>query len=382
MMKVLHICHDFPGSKVHRNLYQELENLGVTQFVYTYFDKDKYFGRNYFKSGTVQIIYSKILSKYDRLFYHYKIYKVYKDVKSKIELGDVDIIHAATLFSDGGVAYQIYKERHTPYIVSVRNTDVNLFLKMMPHTWQSCKTILKNAHAIVFVSEAMKEQFQSNRFITSFYKEIQNKIIVQPNGIDDFWIDNVQKRMCVNHNIVYVGVYDKNKNVIKLIKAIKNLSIEYPDIKLTLVGGRGNLKEKIKRISVNHPKLIVFKGLITDRNELLKIYRQNSIFAMPSFHETFGLVYLEAMSQGLACLYTKGQGIDQMFSDKIGKAVNPHSLKDIINGLDEILKHRDEYCTDEINFNSFRWCNIALSYRNLYFSILSSIKQAEAHEDC
>lgn len=36
---------------------------------------------------------------------------------------------------------------------------------------------------------------------------------------------------------------------------------------------------------------------------------------MPSHKETFGLVYAEAMSQGLPIIYTKNQGFDGQFPD-------------------------------------------------------------------
>ena len=44
---------------------------------------------------------------------------------------------------------------------------------------------------------------------------------------------------------------------------------------------------------------------------------------MPSSNETFGLVFIEALSQSLPIIYTKGEGIDGYFKDDfIGKAVN------------------------------------------------------------
>ena len=36
---------------------------------------------------------------------------------------------------------------------------------------------------------------------------------------------------------------------------------------------------------------------------------------MPSRYETFGLVYGEAMSQGLPIIYSKGQGVDGYFKE-------------------------------------------------------------------
>ena len=38
---------------------------------------------------------------------------------------------------------------------------------------------------------------------------------------------------------------------------------------------------------------------------------------MPSITETFGLVYGEALSQGLLIIYTKGQGFDGQIKEKL-----------------------------------------------------------------
>ena len=46
-----------------------------------------------------------------------------------------------------------------------------------------------------------------------------------------------------------------------------------------------------------------------NKSELLGIYRSSSIFIMPSTGETFGLVYIEALSQSLPVIYTKGDGV-------------------------------------------------------------------------
>ena len=43
--------------------------------------------------------------------------------------------------------------------------------------------------------------------------------------------------------------------------------------------------------------------------------KEHQIFAMPSFNETFGLVYIEALSQNLPILYTKSEGIYKYFEE-------------------------------------------------------------------
>ena len=63
----------------------------------------------------------------------------------------------------------------------------------------------------------------------------------------------------------------------------------------------------------------------------------SDVFAMVSHHETFGLVYIEALSQGLPVLFTQGQGIDGTFSELVGVAARPSSVAGIRRGLEQII---------------------------------------------
>ncbi len=375
-MKVLHICSDFPGSKVHQNLYKSLECLGVTQEIYSYFIEKKYEGRNYFDSDVSKIHYACILKKYDRYFYYHKGRKVFHDLTGRINASKIDICHATTLFSDGGVAYRLFRSYYIPYIVTVRNSDINIHLKNAYHEWPFGKRILMNARLIVFISEALRRSFCEHPYIKTFLSQIENRIVVQPNGVDDYWLDNSVKGRIIapnNHNLIYVGVYDDNKNVIRLVEAVLCLSEKYPDIRLTLVGGRGELKERIMSLANKNPQTLCYMGQVNDKTELKDIYLDNSIFAMPSIHETFGLVYIEAMTQGLACVYTKGQGIDQMFPEEIGIGVNPLSVPDIVKAIDKIFQNRSHFNANGVDFTQFRWINIAKVYYHFYDSIIKGV---------
>ena len=64
---------------------------------------------------------------------------------------------------------------------------------------------------------------------------------------------------------------------------------------------------------------------------MIPFYKSAHIFVMPSLTETFGIVFIEALSQGLPLIYTKGQGIDGYFPQGfVGYAYNP---LDVVNGL-------------------------------------------------
>ena len=382
-MRILHICNDFCGSKVHANLYKRLDDLNVEQTIFTYYRGAGKEGKNQFEAPHTSYIYKGILRIWHRSFYHLKIKKVYSELKKEAAPLDYDLVHATTLFSDGAIAYQLNKDYNLPYIVTVRNTDVNAFLGIAPHTWSMGLKILRNAQRIVFISKALQGKFCKHIAIRRILPDIQNKFILQPNGIDDYWLNNINRNeRTTSNNVIYVGRFDKNKNVVRLIKAVLNLKQFFPHIKLHLVGGDGSKEDEVLKLVENHSDCLFYHGKINDIDKLIELYRQCSIFAMPSIHETFGLVYIEALSQNLEILYTKGQGVDGMFDQCVGEAVNSHSIKSIENGLKKMLEQSSGYYAfNIIEFDEFRWEKIAGRYKRIYEEVLANRLNA-SHEIC
>ena len=382
-MRILHICNDFCGSKVHANLYKRLDDLNVEQTIFTYYRGTRKEGKNQFEAKHTSFIYRGILRTWHRVFYHLKIKKVYSDFKKDDAPLDYDLVHATTLFSDGAIAYQLHKEFNLPYIVTVRNTDVNAFLGIAPHTWLMGLRILRNAHRIVFISKALKVKFSKHIAIRKILPDIQNKFVLQSNGIDDYWLNNINRNeRPTSYNVIYVGRFDRNKNVVRLIKAVLNLKQLFPHVKLHLVGGDGSKVDEVLKLVENHSDCLFYHGEIYDKDKLIELYRKCSIFAMPSIHETFGLVYIEALSQNLAILYTRGQGVDGMFDQCVGEAVNSRSIKSIENGLKKMLEQPSAYhAFNIIDFDEFRWEKIAGRYKRIYEEVLINSPNA-SYEIC
>lgn len=370
-LKVLHICNDFCGSKVHTNLYQELDKIGVRQTVFTCFRGGYPKGTNSFDASNTDFIYKGILNTKHRFFFHYKIYTVYKELLNSIDPNDYNLVHAVTMFTDGAVAYRLFRDYRIPYVISVRNTDINEFLTVAPHTWIIGLKVLLNAKKIIFISKAPKEKFCRHFLIKRLLPKIRDRFVVQPNGIDNFWLDNINYHINLNHNIIYVGRFDINKNVIRLINAVIKLKKEIDDVKLHLVGGGGSREEKIKILVESHQDCLIYHGKVFDKNKLRELYDQCSVFAMPSIHETFGLVYIEALSRNLAVLYTKDQGIDGLFDIHVGEPVNAFSTESIMQALRKLLINSEYYHNNDlINLDSFRWEKIAKVYNSLYEEVV------------
>lgn len=364
IMKILHIANDFCHTKVHLNLFKMLDEKGVEQIIYNPVRDKSHIGRNSFKGNHTRIVYSYVVKPFHKYFYHIKRRTVFKDLVKQIDVREINLSHASTLFTDGGLAYKLYKKYHIPYVVAVRNTDVNGFLELLPNTWIAGLKILLHAEKIFFISEGLKKKFENHFIIRLILKKIKHKFVLIPNGIDDYFLNHISHEICCKNKIIYVGDFSANKNVVRLAKAVLRLRQDpgFEDTVLTIVGGGKNKTNEVEQIITSNPEVFNYLGKVYDKQKLCEIFRSNSVFAMPSIHETFGLVYLEALSQNLPVLYTKGQGIDGLFAPTIGLGINPLSENEIYLALKQLLSQRKVFSNNDVNFEDFRWADIADKY--------------------
>jgi glycosyltransferase involved in cell wall biosynthesis len=106
-----------------------------------------------------------------------------------------------------------------------------------------------------------------------------------------------------------------------------------------LVVGSGDAESALKSKAENcgDPGAFLFVGNISD-SDLLWCYRNCSAFALLSEGEGFGLVFLEAMSQGKPCVATNADAAAELVKDGVtGTLVPPRDPAAAAAALREIL---------------------------------------------
>ncbi|MFI2857085.1 glycosyltransferase family 4 protein [Paenibacillus sp. JSM ZJ436] len=328
-MKVLHINSYYIGSNFYRNLYDKQLELGIDLDVFVPVPIS--IDPSIYRLGDYTTI-SANHGKYDRIIFYLKHWKIFNDIVQNYKIQNYSMIHAHSLFSNGYIAMKLKKKFNKPYIVAVRNTDVNTFFKRMPHLRKLGVSILKEANKVIFLSESYKEIVLRKYIPNDLKRGILDKVEVIPNGIDNFWFINkgIPKHLPEGMRLkfLYVGVINKNKNITTTIKAMEYLQKEGFNVTFTIIGRieDDSIYQKIKDTSnVNYVSSM-------QKEDLIKIFCNHDFFVMPSKTESFGLVYAEAMSQGLPIIYSKGQGFDGQFEEgMVGFHVNsqhPHEIKD------------------------------------------------------
>ncbi|PRX55300.1 glycosyltransferase family 4 protein [Flagellimonas meridianipacifica] len=318
----------------------------------------------------LDVIQSKPLKKYHRVLFRKKISYLYNDLDKKVSLSKFDIVHATTLFSDGAVALKIKKEYGIPYIIAVRATDIAGFLRYRKDLIGLALEILRESKKIIFITPILKKSFFRHPVIHKYEKQFSEKSSIIFNGIEDFWLkDRLNKKDLAPNKILYVGKLTQRKNALNLCNAVVSLNKMGHNFKLTIVGSGGAFEEKIKELSKKNGDFISYLGKISNKDELMNVYRENHIFSLPSKSETFGLVYLEALSQGLPIMYLKNESVDGMFQSKVGQRAPNPKVKTL---MESILLLVEDYSTidlEKIDFNLFSWSFISDRYHEMYKQI-------------
>ena len=98
---------------------------------------------------------------------------------------------------------------------------------------------------------------------------------------------------------------------------------------------------------------------------------------MPSFTESFGLVYVEAMSQGLPVVYSEGQGFDAQFPEgTVGYHVSAHDVQSVADGIEKVLKNFDTIASNTVSSaRIFNWKEITARYDAIYKTVCGESRE-------
>jgi len=357
-MRILQIANGYLDNKLYQLLFADLAKKGAEQTVFVPVSQKLAPSQE----GNLHIV--PCFDQLDRALFFRKQKKMLSWLEGNLPM-NFDLTHAHTVFSGGYAARQLQKKYGTPYIVAVRNTDVNIFFKYMVHLRKTGLDILRHASKIIFLSPAYREQVLRDYVPLKDLEAIAGKSEVVPNGIAELFFDqNAQpKQLNGKLKLIQVGRLMKLKNPELTAKAAEILRSRGRDVELTFVGG---LEDESYRPLLEKDYVNWFDNC--PQSEVIGHLQQADIFVMPSHIETFGLAYVEAMSQGLPVLYTAGQGFDGQFNDgEVGFAVSDSDPKQLADSIEKILENYETMSRNAISgAQKFRWDTIGSRYTELY----------------
>lgn len=137
--------------------------------------------------------------------------------------------------------------------------------------------------------------------------------------------------------LLFVGRLGKEKNIEFLLSSFAQLVLEFPEVKLVLVGGgpeEGNLKKKAHQLGI--AEKVVFTGVLP-KHEVINCYLGADVFVFSSKTETQGLVLAEAKAAGLPVVAVRAFGTEEMVRDGEDGFLTPEDKTIFTLKIKEIL---------------------------------------------
>ena len=254
--------------------------------------------------------------------------------KNKIKpeiISRYNLVHAHYLFPDGMIAYQLHKKYGIPYLLTLQQ-ELRFLENSYSLRW--VKKIISKAAVVTTLSPQMVEGLKE--------KGIENVQMV-PLGIAEYFFNKKQDAPLRKKNgkklkLLSVCNLLPVKNLEAVIRALGNLP-EREKVDYTLYG-TGPLEQELKALAgeLKLDNIVHFKGAVENK-ELPAIMPEYDVFIQPSYKETLGLSYFEALACGLPVILTENTGAYELIKNKeVYYTVNPNDPASITACIKDILK--------------------------------------------
>ena len=249
---------------------------------------------------------------------------------------DVDILHAHSGKRLGGIVRTVARIRKLPYVISlhggvidVPSIETSQMLEPLRGKFEwgrafgaalGARRVLADASAILCVGQNEQRAVQ--------VRYPNQRVEWLPNGVDAATFANGDARAFREKNgithdrqiILSVGRIDPQKNQLTLLSAMPQLLRKFSKLHLVLIGPvtvesyGAELLRKINEAGL-HNNVSVLPGLPGGSQELVDAFHAADIFCLPSRHEPFGIVVLEAWAAGLPVVAANVGGIPSFTCD-------------------------------------------------------------------
>lgn len=356
-MKVLQIATHFGTTSVYNNLFSRLNEMGMSLF--------------YIVSGRKHD-YSVLGGKYKSTPHIPLLYKFFSSLKAKIYFKElftqatawegVNVIHAHTVLSDGYLGMYV-KQQMLPeakLIVTVRSTDIKYRYRLLPWERPAFKRVLDAADIITVLSPAYRDK------LLRIKSDWADKVEIVPNGLqDNLSIDVKVSSLNSSMDFLFVGRIIPRKNLHNVLRAFKRIKRDKTNVGALYIIGDGGKKwyRGIVRFLAKSIPEVYFLGKLSQEETFGNMAKCKTL-VVPSYSETFGLVYLEGLAHNMTVIGSEGEGVAGYFTEPQGfYAANPRSVKSIYRCLDQAVNMNSR---DAVDLSNFSWKGVTESYAKLY----------------
>lgn len=261
------------------------------------------------------------------------IYHIIKKTKPDVVISNFSYINPAILFGKLLGVKQNIAWFHTAYGHTkpswLKVLNKMMYLNMADLVLTNSKSLQKEMHSVYKVSKRKTRRipFWTN---ISNYRSQSNILNIKKNG-----------------SVINIGCPGRlvaDKNHVLVIDALQQIKQNRNQAVRLYIAGQGPYKSELEQLAkdlgLEHE--VVFLGLL-NVNEMTAFYEAMDVVVLPSFHEAFGLVFIEAIALGTPVIVSKAFGALDFINIEAFPledfSFDPHEMPELIDKLEPYLHH-------------------------------------------
>ena len=311
----------------------------------------------------------------------------------------VDLVHLHTAKRLGGIGRYVARKRKIPYVVSLHGGCLDVPAEESQQWtaptrgalewgkalgwWVGSRRVLEDASAIICVGEG---EYSAIR------KEYPNHRVVHlPNGVDIDRFRNgdgnaFREKFSIDSDVTLLlcmARIDPQKNQLELIRSMPAWKRTRGSVHLLLVGPvtsseyATQLRKEIDRLELADDVTIV-RGIDPQSQDLPNAYHAADLFVLPSMHEPFGIVVVEAWAAGLPVVASNAGGLSGLITDQVtGRLFDPSregdcagAVLDALNAPSETTHKMIQAARREAE-DKYSWEQVTEQLKSIYETVLN-----------
>lgn len=257
------------------------------------------------------------------------------------ELGPIDLIHAHVSYPAGYVSSLLSQFYTIPYLITEH---------MGPFPFDR---YMKKGRPVPEIDQAVASAGQviavSNTLAHRMEKLGYCQPVVIPNMVDEeCFLPGRKTRSKKTFRFLTLATMKSSKGIGDLLNAISIWSPRKDDVEFVIAGYGGEKDQfmnKSKELGIDN--LVSWPGKIA-RKDVPAMMADCDAFVLPSHHESFGIVYVEAMACGRPVIATRCGGPEMIVNDKNGRLIPVGDPASLANALQWMYENSETFQPEQI----------------------------------
>lgn len=284
-------------------------------------------------------------------------------------VGKVEVIHAQVCHPAGLIAHHLSKKFNIPYLITEHMSPFSFPVIQNKEGAIKEKYLqaYQNADINIAVSPDLKQKME---------KQGIPEVVFVPNLTnEDFFKPSYQPKPSDIFCFFTLARMEAQKDIPTLLYAIKEVIQQNQNVKFRIAGEGSELMDYQQLASqLEIDQYIEWLGLL-NREEAKRAYHHAHAFVLASLHETFGVVFAEAIACGIPIIATRCGGPECIINEANGKLVEIGNQEQLANTILQLMKEYPQYDSEQIRedfLNRFSKKVVTKQIMDSYRNIISS----------